>query len=668
MAEAAIGIPECVQFRNSYNRSGAMFRLQLGQRRGNSSFMTLSSAMHGKPGPLLGIEAGGTRTVALLADVHGNLLRRIEAGSANLRLLTDPGLQAVLHQIASQIPTPVAVGIGMAGLRTESDRRRVQTAVAEIWGTMPLWVGNDLETALAAAGDSPGHEANVLILSGTGSCCFGRSANGRMAKVGGWGHLLGDQGSGFDIAMQTLRLVITKFDQTGRWPSLGAQLLRALMLNEPNDLLAWVQSAPKDEVARLAPEVFAAWRCGDALAGFVVREAAQRLGKAGLDCACRLNSAGSAVRFIFAGGVLLAQPKYASLVRMELLRSLPDSQVECLPREGAWGALEFAKSALDGRQQSSTNRLQRTKSHWRCGLSMLPTSTKLSPTERRNPRSMRLSQLALRDAIRLMLTEDQHIPAALFREARVLSRAIRMIVRALKQGGRLFYVGAGTSGRLGVLDASECPPTFRTPPELVQGIMAGGANALWRSVEGAEDDFAAGARALHFRGVTRKDIVIGIAASGQTPFVWGALQVARESGAQTGFLCFNPHLRFPRAIRPDVVIAPKIGPEILTGSTRLKAGTATKIILNLFTTLAMIRLGKVESNLMVDVNPSNAKLRERAVRIVQQLTGAEESNARQALEKSGWVVKRASAWLARMEGFPPARSGRIRAARRAATK
>jgi N-acetylmuramic acid 6-phosphate etherase len=191
------------------------------------------------------------------------------------------------------------------------------------------------------------------------------------------------------------------------------------------------------------------------------------------------------------------------------------------------------------------------------------------------------------------------------------------------------------------LDASECPPTFRTPPELVQGIMAGGHTALWRSVEGAEDDSASGAWAIEFRGVTRKDVVVGITASGRTPFVWGALAEARRRGAKTVLLSFNPSLKVSARSRPSLIIAPDVGPEILTGSTRLKAGTATKLILNIFTTLAMVGIGKVTGNLMTDLNPSNVKLRDRAVRIVQELRNVDYATARRALESSGWVVKRA---------------------------
>ena len=217
---------------------------------------------------------------------------------------------------------------------------------------------------------------------------------------------------------------------------------------------------------------------------------------------------------------------------------------------------------------------------------LAPFSSALSPTEERNPRSMGLDKLSLPEAITLMLSEEATVPRKLLAERDRLARAVRTLVRAFRRGGRLFYVGAGTSGRLGVLDASECPPTFGTPPGLVQGILAGGQQALWSSVEGAEDDFpAGGARGPSSAACAGRDVVVGIAASGTTPFVWGALAEARKRGAATILLCFNPHLRIPRALRPAIVIAPDLGPEVLTGSTRLKAGTATKLVLNLFTTL-----------------------------------------------------------------------------------
>jgi N-acetylmuramic acid 6-phosphate etherase len=202
-----------------------------------------------------------------------------------------------------------------------------------------------------------------------------------------------------------------------------------------------------------------------------------------------------------------------------------------------------------------------------------------------------------------------------------------------------------------MLDAYECPPTFGIPAGRVQAILAGGDAATHGSFEEAEDDAPAGAEAMRQRNVSSKDVVVGIAASGRTPFVWGALGAARERGAKTILLCFNPKLRFPSTHRPTLIIIPRTGPEVLTGSTRLKAGTATKMLLNTFSTLAMVRLGKVMENLMVDVQPSNAKLRERAIRIVRELTGTSRDDALAALRRHEWSAKNAVATLRRTRSF-----------------
>lgn len=266
-------------------------------------------------------------------------------------------------------------------------------------------------------------------------------------------------------------------------------------------------------------------------------------------------------------------------------------------------------------------------------------------TEQRNPRSMHFDRLSTADAFDVMSAEDQTVALAVARAKPDICRAIDLIVRAFERGGRLIYVGAGTSGRLGVLDAAECPPTFLTDASMVQAVIAGGEPAIRRSVEGAEDDAAAGAESVRRlsageREVTERDVVFGISSGGTTPFVQGALSQARESGARTVFFACVPREQFPD--EADVSIRVLTGPEVVTGSTRLKAGTATKLVLNLVTTLSMTRLGKVHENLMVDVNcKANAKLTDRGVRILQSLTHMERGAAASLLEQAGGRVKTA---------------------------
>lgn len=261
-------------------------------------------------------------------------------------------------------------------------------------------------------------------------------------------------------------------------------------------------------------------------------------------------------------------------------------------------------------------------------------------TEQRNPRSMRIDQLSTLEIVDLINAEDRLVAAAVSDERQQVARAIDLVVDCLRRGGRLIYVGAGTSGRLGVLDASEMPPTYRTEPEMVQGVMAGGFEALLRAQEGAEDHPEDGAQAMDDRGVDGKDFVLGIAASGTTPFVHGALRRARERGARTGFLlCTYPSEELLQT--HDVVIAPLVGPEVVTGSTRMKAGTATKLVLNTISTSAMVKLGKVYGNLMVDLQVTCQKLQDRGERILMDTLGLGREEAERMLDAAGGHVKTA---------------------------
>ena len=261
-------------------------------------------------------------------------------------------------------------------------------------------------------------------------------------------------------------------------------------------------------------------------------------------------------------------------------------------------------------------------------------------TEQRNPRSRQIDRMTSLEIVELMNAEDRTVPEAVGREAGAIARAVDLAEDTFRRGGRLIYVGAGTSGRLGVLDASEMPPTFRTDPSMVQGIIAGGYAALVRAQEGAEDIPEDGAAAVDEREVGPLDFVLGIATSGTTPYVHGALARARERGARTGLLlCTPPSPEF--LATHDVVIAPLVGPEIITGSTRMKAGTATKLVLNTITTGAMIRLGKVYGNLMVDLQVTAQKLQDRAERILMELLGIERVEATELMARAGGHVKTA---------------------------
>ena len=286
---------------------------------------------------------------------------------------------------------------------------------------------------------------------------------------------------------------------------------------------------------------------------------------------------------------------------------------------------------------------------------MNETSLPVSATETRNAASATIDSLSPLQIVRLMNAEDQHVIDAVAREELAIARAIDVIAERFASGGRLIYVGAGTSGRLGVLDASECPPTFSTPPEMVVGLIAGGRDALTRAIEGAEDDALAAVAELKALHATTGDVVMGIATSGRTPYVLGALEYARSIGAFTiGFAC-NQGSAIAKVA--ELMIAPIVGPEVITGSTRLKAGTATKLVLNMLTTGAMVRIGKTYGNLMVDLRATNEKLRDRSERIVADLTNLPQPQSAELLNQCGGEVK--TAIVAALKDVPPHEARRL---------
>jgi N-acetylmuramic acid 6-phosphate etherase len=256
-------------------------------------------------------------------------------------------------------------------------------------------------------------------------------------------------------------------------------------------------------------------------------------------------------------------------------------------------------------------------------------------TEQRNPASSRIDDLSTEAVLRLINEEDNKVASAVERAIPAIASAVEAVCGRLSQGGRLFYIGAGTSGRLGVLDASECPPTYGVSPEMVQGVIAGGVSALYQATEASEDDPTAGAQDIVARGLTGRDVLVGIAASGRTPYVIGAVRQARTLAAVTVGISCTPESSLSREVEFPIEVL--TGPEVIAGSTRMKAGTATKLVLNMITTTAMIRLGYVYGNLMVNVQPKNAKLADRARRIIAEASGIGAEEAARLLELGGNV-------------------------------
>lgn len=591
-----------------------------------------------KPGErILGVEGGGTKTAWVLVESAGNEFRILEHGRlppSNFRLVTLDRLRTVLSELPKQIDR---AGVFLAGCGLE-DRPILSHLCAEIWPGAKIITGNDRDSGLAAA---LGSGDGIVVNAGSGSSITGRRGD-KIERAGGWGHILGDAGGGYSLSIEALRLILREYDLHRGEMQFTAKILHALSLNNLDELVRWAQTADKDEIAMLAPVVFEAAAGGDTHVNEIVEEGARVLCEYTEAVASRLHLLAPKVALM--GGLFYRDSIYTHAFRRRLKKNLPDARVATAERAPELGAALLAAEAHDHatfHPQPSQREID--------GLAA-------ALTEQCNPRSQNLEKMTAHELVRLFVEEEKFVQHALRTATADLACAIETVTESLRNGGRLFYVGAGSSGRIGVLDASEIPPTFGAPTHLVQGVIAGGATALHRSVEGAEDEESAGAFALDERGVKPADVVLGITASGQTPFVRGALARAKSLGAKTILLTCNPQMSaVPAGASPaageiaagtagstdDLLITLPVGPEILAGSTRLKAGTATKVALNVISTGAMIGLGKVRGNLMIDLHTTSTKLRDRAVRIVAEVTQRDYESARGLLEANDWNLRAA---------------------------
>jgi len=537
-----------------------------------------------------------------------------------------------LRQIFTELPTEIdRAGVFLAGCGTEEDRRLLKEICLGIWPKAGIVTGSDRQSGLAAALD---HGDGIVVNAGSGSSVTGRRGD-HIEKAGGWGHILGDAGGGYSVSIQALRLILREHDLRRGAIEFTAKVLHALSLNNLDELVRWVRRANKMEIAMLAPVVFDAATAGDPRMIEIIEEGARVLCEYTEAVASRLHVLAPKVALI--GGLFYRDSIYTHAFRRRLKKNLPDARMVVAERAPELGAAWLAAESgdhIDFRATPSKSEID---------------SLAVALTEQRNPRSENLEKMNRRQLVDVFVEEESFVQGALRAVVVELARAVEIVAESLRNGGRLFYVGAGSSGRIGVLDASEIPPTFGAPPELVQGVIAGGVTALYRSAEGAEDNETAGALVMDERRIKDIDVVIGISASGRTPFVVGALARAKQLSAKTILLTCNPTVAgvgdsgppgspIP-ATTADLMITLAVGPEIVTGSTRLKAGTATKIALNIISTGAMVALGKVRGNLMIDLHTTSTKLRDRAVRVVAELTESDYNSAREKLEASGWNLR-----------------------------
>lgn len=579
---------------------------------------------------VLGIDGGGSKTAAAILDENGSELGYGSAGSSNyhavglvnakeaLRL----AMQEAVANAGLKLSQLSAATWALAGAGRPADAKLLEAARAELLPGIPGQVVTD---AVAALVGGTGARNGIVLIAGTGTIAYGE-CEGKTARAGGWGYLL-DCGSGYGLAKAALFAVVRAADGRELATSLTATICEHLQLTEITELVNWLYAPERSvtEIAMLAPTVVQAAEVGDFVASDIIVRATEELALSVDAVARRLGVWERPFPVVLAGGLLLGSELYRRLNAQAIRAKCPNAHLMLPQNNAATGAALLALETI-GRPLLSTVAVDETNvSAW--------------ASERRNALTKELDLHSTLEMTGLMHIEDNRAVAAVRSQLPAIANAVDAIASRMQQGGRLIYVGAGTSGRLGTLDASECPPTFGTNPDLVVGLIAGGTQAFTAAKEGAEDNQDGGRQDIAQLQVGALDTVVGIAASGRTPYVVGALAEARGRGALTIALICN--LPAPLAQMADHLIAPLVGPEALAGSTRLKAGTAQKLVLNMLSTGVMVRLGKTYGNLMVDMRQHNVKLQNRARRIVAQACGISEAAAATALADSGGQVKAA---------------------------
>ncbi len=573
---------------------------------------------------IVAMEGGATHTRAGLYADDGTLLAEAESGPSN-PVASSPETAALTlvelarRVLAGQESGPVQLWAGLAGAGSPTVQASMAESVGHALGAASVHVTTDLHPILFA---NAGPGSGVLVIAGTGSSVIAKNRQAKVLRIGGRGALFGDDGSAYRVAVEALRACAAMVDGLGPDTGLLEQLPPAAGLNSFEEFVLWSGSADKRAVAALARTVAAVADAGDFVARACLDDQARRLAAQAVAAVERLQL-GEGARLFLHGSLLTECEHFRAAFRESVDQYIEAQFVECrqVGHQAVYAAFSEAPPKVDWAYiwEPAAEGFSRALSS--------PTETKLAVTQT-------LDQLDALGIVRLMNRLDASLPAVLAAQESVISQAVNAAAKAISNGGRIVYLGAGTSGRLGVLDASECPPTFGVPPDRVIGLIAGGETALRQSIEGEEDNCAAGVADLDALQPTPKDFIVGIAASGSTPYVGAALERAKECGSTTAFVCCNPS---PSA-RADIMICLATGPEALTGSTRLRAGTATKMVLNIISTGAMALSGYVYQGLMVEMKPSNAKLRLRAARIVDSIAGTGQEKAGALLASADWSI------------------------------
>lgn len=604
------------------------------------------------PGFVIGIDGGGSSTSACAFDLDSHVFVESHAGPSNIHSV---GLEAACDAIIESstaaleqagCPQVEAIACCLSGAGRREDREQIEAQLKRRGVAEKIIVRNDAEAVLASA---MVFGAGIAAIAGTGSFVWGRNESGEVERADGWGSLLGDHSGAFQISLNALRAACAFHDGSGPQTRLLDFALDHYAVTSTADLVPVLagREIQRKEIAAFAPRVIIAAENMDPVAVEIVEAAATQLVRSVYAVRAKLFENDEAAKIVLGGRLALEQKyfqeRFAALARTVSTRD----QILCPKDPASLGAARIAMREI-GLSPEEIAPLISSESiavHEKADEGIRSANLKVFEecarllTEQRNPKSDRIDELEVGEIVELMNEEDHVVALAVRDVLPSIVEAIEKISEAFAAGGRLFYIGAGTSGRLGCLDAAECPPTFGTAPEKVQALIAGGMATLLRSREGAEDDTEEAIRQLEDRSFDRCDVLVGLAASRRTPYVLAGLDYARSVGAQTVLITCTPAGGAMENV--DVVIAPLVGPEVVMGSTRLKAATAQKMVLNMLTTVSMVRSGKVYKGMMVDLQLSCGKLSERAKRTVMMLTGIEYDECSDLLNKAGGNVKRA---------------------------
>lgn len=572
---------------------------------------------------VIGIDGGGTKTIGRIEKLSTGESHTLQAGAsslsndfANAQIVLKELIEKLLLKFqASALNVHVLIGVAGGGVSNQANQLKDELPFA----FASLDVVNDAKTSLYGANNG---EPIAVVALGTGSVGARLDKNGKEHYVGGWGFPIGDEASGAKLGFNAVQKLLADINWHNQAVSVTTKKLAEKLGTDKQQIANWLAQSQAKDYATLSTDVFSlhnACPVANSLIEQHVLDTEQLIQQTRLD---------SKVDVVIMGG--LAE------VTLPLLNDRIKSYCKLTGGSSLDGACFLAKLQLGSNSSDVIDRSKSSKYDNNERDSLLAQLDNMV-SETRNPDTLDLDLVDTEQLLTKINQADAIVPNAIKACIPEIGKAVEEIVNAFNKGGRLIYIGAGTSGRLGVLDAVECPPTFSVSSKQVVGIIAGGSQAIYKAVEGAEDSFELGKNDLININYGENDILVGIAASGRTPYVIGAIDYAKSIGTKTISISCNPSSQL--ASYCDINICAVVGPEVLTGSTRMKSGTAQKLILNMLSTASMIRIGKVYENLMVDVNASNKKLYVRAIRIVMQATGCDAHTAQVALDLTHYNAK-----------------------------